>query len=684
MRWITGLGLRGKFMAAFGVCLLLTAAVGIVGIVEANQLKQGADAMYTRDLVGTADAAQLIKDVERVRGQVMLHILTTAAVKKGAIVNTLRSAAIDVQGTEKQLREADKARVHKAQLDAFDAAWADYWDVVQNQILPASTSGDQAQAASIATGLGTTKFDVVDSSLQDLLKSAQDSATRTNKQNASTATQARNVILGVTLLTILFAVAVAFLLARGIVNGVRAVQRVLRSVAERDAAALQASLGAMAAYDLSLEAQAVTQPIPRYGRDEIGQTAAVTNRLLAKLQSTIASYERTRAQLRELVGQIRASAAAVAGASGELGEAAQQTGGAVQQVTAAVQGIAAGAQDTTQAAQDTTQAVAQLAQAIDGIARGAGEQARQTQAAGATAQQMAEGVAGVATQAQAVAATGEQTRGAAEQGARAVEETVAGMTAITTVVAQAAAKVTALGQLGEQIGAVVETIDDIAEQTNLLALNAAIEAARAGEHGRGFAVVADEVRKLAEKSQRETKAIAQLISQVQAGTREAVAAIQAGTQRVNEGTVRADEAGRALGEIQQAVESTVTQVLAIAEAAVTMQTGAQSVVAALAAISAVGEENAAATEQMAAQSEQVSGAIGRISAVAEENSATTEEVSASAEEMSAQVEEMNARAQQLADTARVLKALVDRFVLEQAAVEAGADAEEAPVEPLAA
>src|SRR5918999_1637693 len=123
------------------------------------------------------------------------------------------------------------------------------------------------------------------------------------------------------------------------------------------------------------------------------------------------------------------------------------------------------------------------------------------------------------------------------------------MTEIRVVVAEAAGKVEELGKLGEKIGAVVETIDDIAEQTNLLALNAAIEAARAGEHGKGFAVVADEVRKLAERSQRETKAIADLIRDVQAGTREAVQAMELGAQKVEDGSARADQAGAALDEI---------------------------------------------------------------------------------------------------------------------------------------
>ena len=129
------------------------------------------------------------------------------------------------------------------------------------------------------------------------------------------------------------------------------------------------------------------------------------------------------------------------------------------------------------------------------------------------------------------------------------------MTRIQDQVQVSAHKVTELGAMGQAIGAIVETIDQIAAQTNLLALNAAIEAARAGEHGKGFAVVADEVRKLAERSTGATMEVSALIGQVQQGVEAAVQAMSASSQEVSAGTARSEEAGEALTQILAAVQA---------------------------------------------------------------------------------------------------------------------------------
>ena len=396
------------------------------------------------------------------------------------------------------------------------------------------------------------------------------------------------------------------------------------------------------------------------GTLETRQLAEALNDQFRANARHLAENEQMMERLSVLLDEVTRSAEELNGTSGQLARAAGDAGRAVQQVTTAMQSVAGGAQDTRVSAQSSSGAVGELSVAIDSIARGASEQARGVQAAATTASQMAASVEQVAADAEQVAAVSDQARATAERGSRAVRETVDGMGDIRAVVSDAAGRVEELGTLGEKIGAVVEMIDDIAEQTNLLALNAAIEAARAGEHGKGFAVVADEVRKLAERSQRETKAIAELIREVQAGTRDAVGAMQTGMDRVQDGSVRADQAGAALAEILTAIQASTEQATNIAAAAQEMTADARGVVETMTSISAVVEENTAATEEMAAQAGEVRGAIDNIAAVAEQNSAATEQVSASAEEMSAQIEELNAQAEVLSLTAQRLHELVQQ------------------------
>jgi methyl-accepting chemotaxis protein len=220
-----------------------------------------------------------------------------------------------------------------------------------------------------------------------------------------------------------------------------------------------------------------------------------------------------------------------------------------------------------------------------------------------------------------------------------------------------------MGIRSEKIGDIVVTIEDIASQTNLLALNAAIEAARAGEAGKGFAVVADEVRKLAERSASATREIGELVHTIQKTVTEAVTAMDEGTREVELGVSIANQAGVALAQIMTAAEGVNREAVLAAQAADVMQASANELVVAVDSVSAIVEENTAATEEMSASSSDVTEAIENIASVSEENSAAVEEVSASAEEMAAQVEEVNNSAELLMELANQLQEVVHRFKL---------------------
>jgi methyl-accepting chemotaxis protein len=359
-------------------------------------------------------------------------------------------------------------------------------------------------------------------------------------------------------------------------------QQIARQIEYRgkdEVGALAAAFGNMIGYmqEMAQAADAMatgdmTYPLsPRSERDRLGQA-------FCKMASG----------LRELIGQVTDNADAVVVASEQMETTIKQAEQAADSVLLSMQQVVATVADARTACQQMTHGNEQLVVSAQSAVESAEmlqcaltqvqtdfeQQQRAVLMADKGIQDAHAAAERVAQLSRAVANSTAQADAVAQEGARAVEQTNASMAQIRDQVSASAAKVMELGRKGQEIGGIVETIHQIAEQTNLLALNAAIEAARAGEQGRGFAVVADEVRKLAERSAIATREIAALIGAIRSGVEEAIVSMEISTTQVSTGATRSAEAGRSLAQIRESARYVDTEVQQIAARALDMATGA--------------------------------------------------------------------------------------------------------------
>lgn len=293
-------------------------------------------------------------------------------------------------------------------------------------------------------------------------------------------------------------------------------------------------------------------------------------------------------QLRELIVQTAATAQTVTTASEQLAAAISEVGKASEEVATTVQHVAAGTGEQVELAKKSTQVIGSMV------------------AFGAESTKAADTAANAA----------ESSEYLADQGAGQSQSAVAAMGQIQDDVNHTAKMIHLLGDKSRQIGNIVDTITGLAGQTNLLALNAAIEAARAGEQGRGFAVVADEVRQLAEQSETAAKEIAGIVGSIQKETLEAVKAMDRGSKEVADGVAVVAASGTAFRDIHQSVKDINRHIKNIVELAKQQNAGSVQVEQAVRHISDVAQANAASAEQVAAASQQQNAAVQEIAASA--------------------------------------------------------------------
>ena len=250
-------------------------------------------------------------------------------------------------------------------------------------------------------------------------------------------------------------------------------------------------------------------------------------------------------------------------------------------------------------------AAAEIAASSEQMSRGANDQTEQVNQVSTAIEEMSATILESSRNANEATDASKNASTQATNGGQIVAETIDGMQKITMTVKESAESITKLAQSADQIGEIIGVIDEIADQTNLLALNAAIEAARAGEQGRGFAVVADEVRKLAERTGKATGEITEMIKGIQHQTEDAVQSMEAGIQEVDKGKELTDKAGNSLNEIVAMTQSVMNMIQQIATASEEQSTAAEQISKNVEHITSVTRETAKGAEQSATAAEEL-------------------------------------------------------------------------------
>ncbi len=661
-----------KLISSFLIIAILTAVVGGVGIYYLNKIDTADTYLYENYAVPLGQLVHLTEAFQRTRVNLRDLILAKNDAEAQGYVDTLQelSDELDQASVEYEaLIQTDAMR------ELYDAYFNSYQEFIpyRDKIISLALAGKKEEALSYLRGDAFKIAKQVEDSITAMEQRKVEQAKTTSAANTALAKQATTIMIILVATSVLAAIGFGIIISSSIANPLGMLTKMAKSL----------SVG-----DMVREASDAEKDKVRLRKDEIGDigkafdnlidymqnmglaaTAIADNDLTATVTPKSAkdelgnSFAKMIVGLRDAVGQVLESANAVSAASAQLASASEQSGDATRQIATTIQQVAMGITQQTTGVTKTSSSVEQMNRAIEGVAKGAQEQANAISKASQVTSRISAAIEQVASNAQSVTHDSAEAASYSRDGAKTVQETIAGMEAIRSKVGLSATKVEEMGIRSEEIGAIVETIEDIASQTNLLALNAAIEAARAGEQGKGFAVVADEVRKLAERSSLATKEIGALIKGIQKTVNEAVGAMKASATEVEAGVVRANSAGTVLGNILVAAESVYKQAEDAGTAAAKVSTAATELVEAVDAVSAVIEENTAATEEMAANSSELTQSIENIASVSEENSASVEEVSASTEEVSAQVEEVSASAASLMEMAQRLSQVVARFKL---------------------
>jgi methyl-accepting chemotaxis protein len=555
MKW----GIRTKLLAGFSLLLACTALVGGIGISQTDLLNQQATNMYADDLTGTALVGQITEAVLLNRQDMLALILTQAPARRTALENDITALDQKINDLIAAEQQGDSDGLQRTEMARFTQVWQDYQHTRDTVTLPASRSGKTAEAFTLFNGADSTSFAPVSTALEALITSKANSAAATNRKNQEIFARANQLIIGLTLAAVLIGLGIALYLARNIARAATQVAAAARGLAQGD---LDQHIEVRTNDELGDMAEALRAMIAylRQRASVIGQVAQGNLRVAVAPQS---ERDVLGTALTTMVTNLR-------GILQEIHEASTVLAASAAEIVTATTQVAAGATETATAVSQTTTTVEEVKQ----TAILASEKARQ------------------------VAAHAQHAAQVSQTGTRSVDEAMGGMERIRDQMEQIAESIVRLSEQGQAIGAIIASVNDLAEQSNLLAVNAAIEAAKAGEAGRGFGVVAGEVKNLAEQSKQATAQVRSILNDIQRATSTAVQTTEQGSKAVEAGTAQSGEAGEAIRVLAESIDDATNAATQIAASSQQQLIGMDQVASAMENIKQASTQNVASTRQV--------------------------------------------------------------------------------------
>ena len=481
--------------------------------------------------------------------------------------------------------------------------------------------------------------------LDDANKAVRKSLDDSNASAQSATSWSTGITTAGTLLAILMGALIAFKTAQTIKEPLYHLIEVAQRIGETGD--LEQSIDISRTDEVGLLAQNFNKMIVHL-KDMAAVSAAIAEGQLSvtvqprSQQDTMArAFAQMTRGLREMVRQVRDSAAQVASGSGQMAGASDesakvsvQAASAIDEVTSTMHEMSINVQNVVKNTQVQASSVAETSASID---------------------QMVTSIQRVADTAKLLVDISHRSREEVQTGMVTMDKATAGLNRTSHAIQSSSEIIDVLGRRADDIGKIIEVIDDLAEQTNLLALNAAIEAARAGEHGLGFAVVAEEVRKLAEKSTQSTKEISELIQGIQKEAREAVDNMEKSTSMVQEGLLLNKDLSQALEKISNVVSEVYKFSQEIGAATMEQSSGSSQIAKATNRLTEITQEINSSVEEQASGSQAVVRAMEKMRELVQQSTSSSTELAAAAEQMS--------------KLSRVLLESMDRFVLDEGATD---------------